>query len=231
MSKKESAPMTPKKLLELIVIVILILLLAIVICGLIQQFVITPIRVSGGSMSPTIRDSGDKVYVYRLAKTYKIGDVIVFYKLDSNNDDPRYDIENNDESKNPSSKKLTFTEFLQALPIIGVRINTSDEANNSGESGYKAIIKRIVACPGDTVEFVDGELYVNGERETRFGYRFTPPAVGNDYKHTMQKDEYFVLGDNRGNSTDSEDYGPINKNMIYGKAVLLSTGGKWKTDF
>lgn len=231
MSKKESAPMTPRKMLEMLIIIILVVLLAIVICGLIQQFVITPIKVSGASMSPTIRDSGDKVYVYRLAKTYKIGDVIVFYKLDSNNGDLKGDIENNDESKNPSSKKVTFSEFLRALPLIGVRINTSEDATETNDVGYKAIIKRIVACPGDTVEFVGGELYVNGERETRFGWRFTPPGVGEDYKRTMQKDEYFVLGDNRGNSTDSEDYGPIQKSMIYGKAVLLSTGGKWKTDF
>lgn len=226
MSKKESSPMTAKKLLEWIVICILTLLLAIVICGLIQQFVLTPIRVQGASMSPTMRDTGDKVYVYRQSKTYKIGDVVVFYKLDSPNP-----IEDNDELLNPSSKKLTFSEFLRALPIIGVRINTSEEDNKSNESGYKAIIKRIVACPGDIVEFVNGELYVNGERESRFGYRFTPPGVGDDYKHTMERDEYFVMGDNRGNSTDSEDYGPIKKSMIYGKAVLLITSGKWKTDF
>lgn len=226
MSKKESTPMTPKKLLELIVICILTLLLAIVICGLIQQFVITPIRVEGASMNPTIQSSGDKVYVYRRAKTYKIGDVIVFYKTDSNNP-----AEENDESKNPSSKKITFSEFLRALPIIGVRINTSEEENKSGENEYKAIIKRIVACPGDVVEFVNGELYVNGEKENRFTYTFQEPGVGKDYKHTLERDEYFVLGDNRGNSTDSEDYGPIKASMIYGKAVLLITNGKWKTDF
>ncbi len=231
MSKKESEPMTGKKLLVGIISFILVILLAIVICGLIQQFVITPIKVSGASMAPTIRDSGDKVYVYRLAKDYKIGDVIVFYKLDSNSDNLKSDIENNDESKNPSSKKITFSEFLRALPIIGVRINTSEDTSETAEAGYKAIIKRIVACPGDTVEFVDGELYVNGTRESRFGFKFTPPGVGEDYKHTMQQDEYFVLGDNRGNSTDSEDYGPIHKSMIYGKAVVLFTDGKMKTDF
>lgn len=222
MSKKESTPMTPKKLLEWIVILILILLLAIIICGLIQQFVITPIRVEGGSMYPTINETGDKVYVYRKTKTYKIGDVIVFYKLDSN------PIENNDESKNPSSKKVTFSEFLRALPIIGVRINTSEENVNAGEAEYKAIIKRIVACPGDTVEFVNGELYINNEKNYEYS---SSPGVGDNYKHTMERDEYFVLGDNREHSNDSEDYGPIKKSMIYGKAVLLIKNGRMKLDF
>lgn len=233
MGKKESEPMTSKRLLELIVTLVLLLILAIVICGLIQQFVITQIRVSGLSMSPTIRESGDKVFVYRLAKKYKIGDVVVFYKYESGSNNLREDIELNDESKNPSSKKTTFTDFLRALPIIGVKINTTEESpemdNPSGH--YKAIIKRIVACPGDTVEFVNGELYVNGERETRFSWNFVSVGVGNNYKHTMERDEYFVMGDNRGNSTDSEDYGPIKASMIYGKAVLLKTDGKLKTDF
>lgn len=221
MGKSDDSPMTPKKLFIIIVEVVLVFMLAIIIVGVVQQFLIAPIRVSGSSMAPTIRDSGDKVYVYRAIKNYKIGDVIVFYKPESGV---------NDESLNPSSKKTTFTEFLRALPIIGSRISTSDEVESSG-SGYKAIIKRIVACPGDTVCFVDGYLYVNGNVEERFIYKWTSVGVGDNYSHTLGKDEYFVLGDNRSNSIDSEDYGPINVSMIYGKAVLLITDGKFKTSF
>lgn len=221
MAKKEDSPMTPKKLLILIVEIILVFMLALIIVGLLQQFVIAPIRVSGSSMAPTIRASGDKVYVYRKAKDYEIGDVIVFYKPIEGE---------NDVKLNPSSKKTSFTDFLRALPIVGSRIH-ANESDTEGNGGYKAIIKRIVACPGDTVSFVNGELYVNGDKETRFAYKFATVGVGENYQHTMQKGEYFVLGDNRGDSIDSEDYGPIQQNMIYGKVVVLITDGKFKTDF
>lgn len=55
--------------------------------------------------------------------------------------------------------------------------------------------------------------------------------VDNKLEDTMEKGEYFVLGDNRGDSVDSEDYGPIQESMIYGKVVLLITDGKYKTKF
>lgn len=221
MAKNDDAPMTPRKLFIIIVEVILIFMIALVLVGVIQQFVITPIRVSGSSMAPTIRESGDKVYVYRCVNQYKIGDVIVFYKPVSGV---------NDEATNPSSKKTTFTDFLRGLPIVGTKIHAS-ESETESDGGYKAIIKRIVACPGDTVSFVNGELYVNGDKEARFAYKFSSVGVGDNYQHTMEKGEYFVLGDNRGDSIDSEDYGPIQESMIYGKAVLLITDGKYKTSF
>lgn len=221
MAKNDDAPMTPRKLFIIIIEVILVFMIALVLVGVIQQFVITPIRVSGSSMAPTIRESGDKVYVYRCTKQYAIGDVIVFYKPISGA---------NDESTNPSSKKTTFTDFLQGLPIVGKKIHAS-EGDTDSSGNYKAIIKRIVACPGDTVSFVNGELYVNGDKETRFAYKYSTVGVGDNYQHTMEKGEYFVLGDNRGDSVDSEDYGPIQESMIYGKVVLLITDGKYKTNF
>ncbi len=223
MSKQEDAPMTPKRLFVIVIELILVFMLALVLVGVVQQFLICPIRVSGGSMMPTIRESGDKVYVLRVAKEYNIGDVIVFYKPNSGE---------NDETLNPSSKQTTLTDFLRGLPIIGSRIHADEDSE--GNNGYKAIIKRIVACPGDRVEFIDGYLYVNGDRETRFGYKFPHVGVGDNnghYAHTMEKGEYFVMGDNREDSIDSEDYGPIQESMIYGKAVLLITNGEYKTKF
>lgn len=212
---------TPKKLLVLIVELILMFILAVVIVGVLRQFVITPFGVSGASMSPTFRESGDKVFVYRQAKNLKKGDVVVFYR-------PPFG-EDNDEDLNPASKKVTFSDFMRNLPILGVTTSVSDEDEKS--DSYVAIIKRIVACPGDTVSFVHGELYVNNQKEETYVFTWTPPKIGNGYTHTMQEDEYFVLGDNRGNSIDSEDYGPIKRSQIVGRVVLASSGGKLKTNF
>lgn len=219
MSKHDDAPMTPKRLFVIVIELVLVFMLALVLVGVIQQFLICPIRVSGNSMYDTICESDDKVYVLRVGNSYKKGDVIVFYKPNEGE---------NDESENPSSKEITFSEFLSRLPIIGSRIHASD-GEDSG-SGYKAIIKRIVACPGDTVEFRDGYLFVkdkeSGTERQNGTYRFPHVGVGDSYSHVLEDGEYFVMGDNRENSTDSEDYGPIQESMIYGKAVLLVHGDK-----
>jgi len=211
---------TPRKLLILIIELILLFIIAVTIVGVLRQFVITPLAVKGSSMAPTIHEEGDKVYVYRQAKNLEKGDVIVYYRPPTG--------EANDESLNPSSKKVTFSEFMQNLPILGVKVTVNDERESS--ENYVAIIKRIVACPGDTVSFVGGELYVNNVKEDKFIYKWSSVGVGNNYTHTMQEGEYFVLGDNRGNSIDSEDYGPIKSSQIYGKVVLLVSGGKLKTN-
>ena len=208
---------TPQKLFILIVELVLLFLMAVVSVGLIRQYVISSMNVSGPSMAPTLKESGDKVYVYRQGKIER-GDVIIFYRP------PHGEV--NDESLNPASRKVSFSDFMRSLPIIGEGINVTEDGD-----GYVAIVKRVVACPGDTVKFVNGELYVENVKEERFVFKWASPGVGDHYVHTMQEDEYFVLGDNRGNSTDSEDYGPIKKSQIYGKVVMIKSGSKYKTNF
>ena len=221
MNKEMDDNFTPRKLFILIVELMLLFILAVLIVGVLRQFVISPLAVQGSSMAPTIHESGDKVYVYRQAKDLKKGDVIVFYRPPTG--------QVNDESVNPSSKKVTFSDFMRNLPIMGVKITVNDEANDASEN-YVAIIKRVVACPGDTVTFLNGELYVNNMKEEKYVYKWSSVGVGMNYTHTMQEDEYFVLGDNRGNSIDSEDYGPIKRSQIFGKVVLLVSGKKLVTN-
>lgn len=85
----------------------------------------------------------------------------------------------------------------------------------------KTFVKRIVGCPGDVIEFRDGQLIRNGEevRETylteyrnRDGY--TMPAM------TLGEDEYFVCGDNRDNSHDSRTLITWNAEPILREHVL-----------
>lgn len=224
--KVEKEEFTPKKLFVILVELVLLFMLAVIVVGVLQQFVLSPMMVKGSSMSPTIRSDGDKVYVYRNTDNIEKGDVIVFYRpLDGINV----------ESENPASKKKTFTEFIRALPIVGGKITVGHEEDDNSGSNYKCLIKRVVGCPGDIVEFVDGELYVNHIKEERFEYKWDKVKIGDtydgNYSHTLTEGEYFVLGDNRGNSYDSEDFGPITESMIYGKVVVLITDGSVKTSF
>lgn len=91
---------------------------------------------------------------------------------------------------------------------------------NHGQSNY---IKRIIGLPGETVEILDGEVIINGEvLGENFGMEEIRYDGNQKYPLTIPEDEYFVMGDNRNNSTDSryQDVGTIKKEDIIGKAGL-----------
>lgn len=84
-------------------------------------------------------------------------------------------------------------------------------------------IKRIIGLPGETVQIVNGSIYINGEvlKET-YGKEVMTSAGQAAEPIKLSADEYFVLGDNRNNSTDSraEDVGKIKRSDIVGRAWM-----------
>ena len=87
-------------------------------------------------------------------------------------------------------------------------------------------IKRVIAVPGDKIELKDGQVYVNSKllEETYLPAEFKTDAgefLRSGKAYTLTTDEYFVFGDNRGNSKDSRDFGPIKKADIVGKAWVV----------
>lgn len=78
-------------------------------------------------------------------------------------------------------------------------------------------IKRIIGLPGERVEIRDGAVWING-------YQLDEPYLNSGIPYTgawnLGPDEYFVLGDNRANSSDSHTWGPLPRRNIIGKAWL-----------
>jgi len=86
----------------------------------------------------------------------------------------------------------------------------------------KIMVKRVIGLPGEHIEYKDNKLYVNGSLvlennifvETK---DFKLEDIGYE---TIPKDMYFVLGDNRTNSSDSREFGLVKKDEIIGKIVM-----------
>jgi signal peptidase I len=82
----------------------------------------------------------------------------------------------------------------------------------------KDFIKRVVGTAGDTVEIHDGSVFINGTKlEEDYLDQSTTDAIG---PVTLGEDQLYVLGDNRGNSSDSRAYGPLPREKVVGKAWL-----------
>ena len=87
-------------------------------------------------------------------------------------------------------------------------------------------IKRIIGLPGETVQIMeDGSIYINGEKmEESYGREvIQPETIGRAAEPiVLGEDEYFVMGDNRNNSSDSRTdiVGNIKREDIIGKAWL-----------
>ena len=85
-------------------------------------------------------------------------------------------------------------------------------------------IKRIIGLPGETVQIIDGYVYINGEllESDIYGKEVMEYEGRAAEPITLGDDEYFVLGDNRNNSRDSrfEEVGNIKRGGITGRAFL-----------
>lgn len=110
------------------------------------------------------------------------------------------------------------------------------------ESRY--FIKRLVGLPGDKIRITNGTLFVNNEmikqtnsdiepgnsrsvvmseklgaKQFAIQKNQRPSRLSQNFSATVPKDHFFMIGDNRDNSSDSRVWGPVPKDRIVGKAV------------
>jgi signal peptidase I len=85
----------------------------------------------------------------------------------------------------------------------------------------KSYIKRVIALPGDRLRIDRGVLWINGKRQLE-------PYVPEEFRDTrsmaemvIPPDSYFMMGDHRSISSDSREFGPVERPLIYGKAVFV----------
>ena len=85
----------------------------------------------------------------------------------------------------------------------------------------KSYIKRVIALPGDHLRIEHGVVYVNG---VALREPYVPARYEDDRSESevvLPPHEYFVMGDHRSISSDSREFGPVDRDLIYGKAVFV----------
>lgn len=100
-------------------------------------------------------------------------------------------------------------------------LNRGDMIVGKWQSDSIDVFKRVIGLPGETIKIANNKVYANG---VQLNERYLEPGVvTNEYGWRERKlgpGEYFVMGDNRMDSGDSRQHGPMQINGVVGRAWL-----------
>lgn len=120
----------------------------------------------------------------------------------------------------PSMQPNFYTGDLVIVNRAAYFFNTPQRGDvivlhNPRSTSSDDLIKRVIGLPTEIVEIRDGRVYINGTI-------LEEPYVNNfcqcNGTWILKEDEYFILGDNRSNSYDSHNFGPVKRTLIVGQA-------------
>lgn len=178
--------------LELVLIVAVALGLALGI----QAVLVKPFRIPSGSMIPTL-DIGQRVLVDRVTPRFSEpdrGDILVFQP-------PKGADRGQCGVQHPNDQPCP-----EATPAVS----------------KQNFIKRLVGLPGDRLKVIDGQVYINGRLQNEPFIKPDRSCALCDMPQeiTIPPDQFFMMGDNRGGSADSREWGPVRKDQIIGNAFF-----------
>jgi signal peptidase I len=173
------------------------------IAFLVQAFAVKPYRIPSGSMEPTLAIN-QRILVNRLDTHPGLGAVVVFHP-------PRGANLSGDQCGNPH----------QGFNAEGAPDAAPCDQSLPGASS-ETFVKRVVGLPGDTLRIINGQVYRNGIKEAD---GFITPCGGSSECTFSQAikvpaGEYYMMGDNRGDSDDSRYWGPVPQHDIIGVAFF-----------
>lgn len=89
-----------------------------------------------------------------------------------------------------------------------------------GDPEHSKYVKRIIGLPGEKITLKDGLVYIN-DQKMREVYLPSTTLTEPDMTQVLGEKEYFIMGDNRGNSNDSRAWGVAPRKFLIGKAVFF----------
>ncbi len=174
---------------------------------LIQAFLVKPYKIPSGSMIPTLMIN-QRILVNRLDTSPGVGSIVVFH---------------------PPAGADPDDDPVCGNPAQGGGQSQPCDKPTAAES-TQTFVKRVVGLPGDHLQIEGGYVYRNGVKE-KLDYNlgkalntagFTTCPSGPDCTFaksiTVPAGEYYMMGDNRGDSDDSRFWGPVPKQWIIGVA-------------
>lgn len=98
-------------------------------------------------------------------------------------------------------------------------VGGAEGGRSAGSFKGELLCKRIIGMPGEKLSLVGGVVYINGKVLSNQTYLKEPPIPEMAPDFQIGPDQYFMMGDNRNNSNDSRDNGPISESDIQGRVL------------